>query len=768
MRKTGQFNCLDYLFNSVFEDKSEETLEDPGITWLTYMMARRFVMQKQPPYSSKTTEEIINLACIKRNSKKRIELEALLKPLAAEFQATFYKPIFDIPANIPTLVSAFNFDERRIVDVVFPFLCEALEETINELYPAGKAPESLYLDRFDILCRTFELNGIEREILAVCLLDNISSSFNNMANGVYEPRSHYTISGVRGLKRLSVLSLFSSFPTRLLMSVLKEDSNLRRLGFINCDFDPSPDMLHFLINLKNEPLSDRYFKAYEGDVLPLERLMIEHSDVVAICSILSNRQPGQGVNFLIGGPPGVGKTETVRSLARTIGFKLYEINSQQTQDAESSFRIRALFAAQNLIGKGENAAVLIDEADNLLCGSGIDFGFGFIGKGSASVDKGVVNEALDRSTFVQFWVSNNLTGIHPSTRRRFDYAVKYERATISARQSIWQTVAERYELDAIITPDEQKRLAKNYAIDAGGIDSVLRNTAHLIKLGWQSEDIIAHVEQLLQAHSRFSPQELVVQSSDLEVVVVSPRELNISPASELEAVLEIIEKIKMPQHNCTKQATAMNILFSGSSGTGKSHLAKHLAEQLNRPLHYKTGSQILDKFVGEAEKNIREAFQNAAREGAVLFFDEIDSLLRNREGAMQRWEVSQVNELLSAMESFKGIFIAATNFDTSLDKACLRRFHFQLHFDSLSATGVLAFYKALLMPLSEGDFGELEEKALSAISGLVPSDFGSLRDRLLLQSKRLRHSHLITGLRERRDTRCGQRKPKIGFNALKV
>ena len=67
----------------------------------------------------------------------------------------------------------------------------------------------------------------------------------------------------------------------------------------------------------------------------------------------------------------------------------------------------------------------------------------------------------------------------------------------------------------------------------------------------------------------------------------------------------------------------------------------------------------------------------------MLFFDEIDSVLRTREGAVRSWEVSQVNEILARMEGFRGIFVAATNYLASLDPAVLRRFTFKLAFGYL-------------------------------------------------------------------------------------
>jgi len=76
---------------------------------------------------------------------------------------------------------------------------------------------------------------------------------------------------------------------------------------------------------------------------------------------------------------------------------------------------------------------------------------------------------------------------------------------------------------------------------------------------------------------------------------------------------------------------------------------------------------------------------DAEREKAILFLDEADSFLRNREFANRSWEVTQVNEMLVQMENFNGIFIAATNLITNFDMAAFRRFDMKIRFAAMNA-----------------------------------------------------------------------------------
>ena len=94
----------------------------------------------------------------------------------------------------------------------------------------------------------------------------------------------------------------------------------------------------------------------------------------------------------------------------------------------------------------------------------------------------------------------------------------------------------------------------------------------------------------------------------------------------------------------------VSLLLTGPPGTGKTALAAALAERLDRPLLVKRASDLLSKWVGETEARIADAFAEARESGALLLFDEADSLLSDRADARRSWEISQVNELLTWMD----------------------------------------------------------------------------------------------------------------------
>ena len=98
----------------------------------------------------------------------------------------------------------------------------------------------------------------------------------------------------------------------------------------------------------------------------------------------------------------------------------------------------------------------------------------------------------------------------------------------------------------------------------------------------------------------------------------------------------------------------MNLLFYGPPGAGKSELARYIGERLDREIICRRVSDIQSMYVGESEKNIRDAFEEAEREEAILIMDEAESLLFNRDRAQRSWELSLTNEFLTSMKPLWG------------------------------------------------------------------------------------------------------------------
>ena len=129
--------------------------------------------------------------------------------------------------------------------------------------------------------------------------------------------------------------------------------------------------------------------------------------------------------------------------------------------------------------------------------------------------------------------------------------------------------------------------------------------------------------------------------------------------------------------------SGVTVLFAGPPGTGKTMAAQVVANELGMELYKIDLSQLIDKYVGETEKNIRRIFDQAKKSNSVLFFDEADSIFNKRmdaKDANERFANIESSLLLQCIEEFDGISILATNNMTSIDNAFLRRFRYYLLF----------------------------------------------------------------------------------------
>jgi Winged helix domain, variant/ATPase family associated with various cellular activities (AAA) len=127
----------------------------------------------------------------------------------------------------------------------------------------------------------------------------------------------------------------------------------------------------------------------------------------------------------------------------------------------------------------------------------------------------------------------------------------------------------------------------------------------------------------------------------------------------------------------------LNVLFSGSPGTGKTMAAEVIAHALRLDLYKIDLSQIVSKYIGETERNLAEVFREAASTSAVLFFDEADALFGKRsevKDAHDRYANIEIAYLLQKMEEYEGVVILATNLRRNVDQAFLRRLHHIVEF----------------------------------------------------------------------------------------
>jgi SpoVK/Ycf46/Vps4 family AAA+-type ATPase len=127
----------------------------------------------------------------------------------------------------------------------------------------------------------------------------------------------------------------------------------------------------------------------------------------------------------------------------------------------------------------------------------------------------------------------------------------------------------------------------------------------------------------------------------------------------------------------------ISALFAGVSGTGKTMAAEVLAKELELELYRIDLSQVVNKYIGETEKNLRRVFDAAEDSSAILLFDEADALFGKRsevKDSHDRYANVEISYLLQRMEAYRGLAILTTNMKEALDQAFLRRLRFVVQF----------------------------------------------------------------------------------------
>ena len=409
----------------------------------------------------------------------------------------------------------------------------------------------------------------------------------------------------------------------------------------------------------------------------------------------------RGVNILFHGPPGTGKSELSRLLAREMPCKLFEVTCED-EDGDpigGARRLRAFRAAQCFL-IGQRSLICFDEVEDV-----------FGSRGSSRYDAGVdnkswVNRMLEENTVPTIWITNSVHGLDNAFIRRFDMVIELPVPPKPQREQIIRQACRAHTLPAepLLHLAASEHLAPAVFSRALSVVAGVREELPPDRL---PEAIAFLVASTLQAQGHRLHGETMQEELP---PVYDPALINAD--TDLLAVAAGLARVQ-----------AGRLCLHGPPGTGKTAFGRWLAEHLGLPLVVKRASDILDMYVGGTERNIARAFAEASEAGALLLIDEVDSFLQDRRRSQRVWEVTEVNEMLVQIERFPGVLVASTNLIDGLDQAAMRRFDLKIRFDALRAEQAFVLLERHCLDLGLDQPDAAQRRELAGLPGLTPGDF---------------------------------------------
>ena len=575
---------------------------------------------------------------------------------------------------------------------------------------SGKLPDILQrnIDRFGELLGWSEADKRVIAFVTLMATDPRLEMAASMIEGASTARLIDVLTGVLGIDRDEVRASLAPKGPLSESGFIKVDPRVtHNLAYkIEMLSDATADQLRYVDAEPFYLLRDVIAPALAGELTLDDFQHVKDTlDVLRPYLKYSLKNQSSGVNVFIHGAPGTGKTQLALALASELGCDLYEMSSQNEagDSIDGGGRLRAFRAAQVML-RQRKAMILFDEAEDVF-----DGGWSlYKNKGAAQSHKAWMNRLLESNPVPVIWLSNNVECMDAAFLRRFDVVLEMPLPRGVNRERLVDAACE------------------------GLVDA--RTRSRLVEARGLAPAVIERAARVVRAVQNELPPERT--SAVLERLIESTLEaqghggLQKSEASALPDTYDpghIAADVNLAEvADGIVSARTGRVCLYGPPGTGKTAFGHWLAKQLDVPLHAKRVSDIVSPYVGQTERNLARVFREAEAEGAVLLLDEVDSFLQDRQRAQRGWEVTAVNEMLTQMETFSGVFIASTNLMDGLDQAALRRFDLKVKFDYLHPDQAWNLFEVHRRSLGLPDPDDTARSTVERFGNLTPGDFAAV------------------------------------------
>ncbi len=646
--------------------------------------------------------------------------------------------------NILRTIGLGHLEDEKITNKKFLGLISRQQEKFAQRKPKI-CPK--YKNNLNYFCKLIGLSKTEKKILNFVITLHTHSGLDDIAD---------TLDDLNANSIIYVLSYLLDLPESKVETALSNNSLFARAGILRFSkaktekisgrLELMEGLSSILFSPKKDGLFDQFFQpAKPAQLIPEDYNFISSEYQLIKQYLLQSRKTGmKGINILIHGAPGTGKSELAHTLSADLNMNLFEVSitNEEGEAIDGSKRFSAYQLTQQVLSKHQQALILFDEIEDVFPADS------FFGKISAVENrKAWVNKLLEENPVPAIWISNDIEQIDNAYIRRFDFVLNLQAPPRKVRAKIL------------------KKYLRHLPVSNHWIHQAAGNE-HL------APALIARASKVVSAiHEQNQCPEQVLEtvlSNTLEAMGHSRRLIKNKNQATLSYRLDALN----PDHDINQLIKGLKnhphgrLCLYGPPGTGKSEFGKFVAQQLGLPLLIKRASDILNSHLGETEKQIAKMFNQASQDNAVLLLDEADSFLQNRSEARHNWEVTQVNELLMQMENFDGLFICSTNLVDSLDAAAIRRFDLKIKFDYLKPEQAWKLFEQTLkdkkIPLKNKHYYQAE---LAKYTFLTPGDFATAIRQNRLDNIELNAENLLQKLANEVSFKQRYQSKGIGFIA---